>query len=191
MKKIFITIFLIITGVCSASAVRYQGFIEGVAGVYLPSRIFNDGPEIGFSTSHGLEIIPGLFAGVGADVLFGNYDFPDDMKYRGAEPRDAYINVFVEGRYRILPLKKISPFVGMRLGAGYGDCYKGSRIFPYLSPALGGSFNFTRKFGMDVSIGYIFHGTIDYQHYVEPFDEEPVTDKIANNSIQLRVGFHF
>ena len=191
MKRFLLACLIALSGVLSSPAVRYQGFVEGCAGVYTPSKILKSGPEIGFSTSHGLEINPGLFVGVGADIMFGFYEDPQREPIYGTSPSDAYINSFVEGRYRILPLKKISPFVGLRFGAGYGNCYNADTVCPYISPAVGGSFNFTRKFGMDISLGYVFHGTIDYIHYVNPLDEHAVIDKIANNSIQLRIGIHF
>ena len=157
MKRLLLACLIALSGVLSSSAVRYQGFVETSYGVFAPSKYFKSGPELGFSTSHGVEIEPGIFVGIGLDWLFGGYKEPDnnsdyDFAY--------YQNMFVEGRYSLYPNKKITPFVGLRFGAGLGG-YEGggSLLHPCISPAVGCSFNFSQRCGIDVGIGYVFRGT--------------------------------
>ena len=58
MKRFLLTVLTLFAAVISASAVRYQGFIEGSTGVYAPSRYYKIGPEIVVSTIHGVETDP-------------------------------------------------------------------------------------------------------------------------------------
>ena len=50
----------------SASAVRYKGYGELNGGVFIPSNYYGTGGLVGISTSHGVEIIQGLFVGGGS-----------------------------------------------------------------------------------------------------------------------------
>ncbi len=192
MKRVLLAALIMIAGVYSVSAVRYQGFAEVYGGLYMPSKFFKVGPEIGVATTHGIEIENGVFVGLGAEFMYGNCERSGIPRNSNVDRSIRYIDAFVEGRYRILSHNKFSPFVGLRVGAGYGcslSMQESDTIFPYISPALGYSFNFTKKVGLDLSIGYVYHGNFKYWPQLT---EDPFTKfNISNNSLQLRVGVHF
>lgn len=193
MKRLWLVVAMVLVGICPVSAVRYQGFAELSYGIYAPSKYYGSGGELGLSTSHGVEIVPGVFVGLGVDWLWGGYKQP----YNGHWYNEtmSYQNMFVEGRYSLYPNKKISPFAGLRLGAGMGESELGSALLhPYISPAVGFSFNFSRRCGVDVGIGYAFHG-INNIALIKPgypdllFPSSLI--KVVNSSVQFRVGLHF
>lgn len=185
MKRFLLAVLIIITGVTSASAFdnKYRGYFETHFGAYLPSQYYGSGGAFGFSSSHGFDVYPGVSVGIGFDFMFGNYEDPNrDNDYYDHDSSIGYYNLFLEGKYRILHSKPVSPFVGLRLGAGIGGDESGDDfIYPYISPEVGCSINLSRRFGIDLGVGYAFHGS------------ERVSPSILvyNSSVQFRFGFHF
>ncbi len=188
MKRILLAALIMIAGVLTVSAVRYRGFAEVNYGICAPSKYYGSGLELGFATSHGVELDSGIFVGLGFDWLLGEYGEPNSSHNGGV----VYENMFVEGRYSFSPLKKFSPYVGLRFGAGLGgyEDYQFT-LAPYVSPAVGCSFNFARKCGMDVGIGYVFNGTKNEAVKMDEFFNSTRYIKVATSFIQLRIGLHF
>ena len=191
MKRIVLLVLLALACVRSVPAVRYQGFLESYFGAFIPSNFYHSGPAAGFATSHGIEICPGLFVGLGGDLLFCSYS----DSYRNLEKEVNSLiqfNTFLEGRYCIFPSKKATPYVDLRLGISFGRFeYSDKKEFPYLSPGVGYSFNLSRKYGFDLGVGYAYYGNAKIsKHYASQFYPHKYF-KVANNSLHLRVGFHF
>lgn len=190
MKKLIFTMAALLTGINSVFAISpaYKGYGELYSGYAIPSGDYYDGGvTYGISTSHGVTLIDGLFVGVGIDASLAYYTEGESNRY-GEKESDysGMFAAFAEGRYNILPSKRISPFVGLRLGGGYNG-YDEVGGF-YFSPAVGCTFNLTEKFGLDASIGYSlltgekgddngYYGVNDYAGNI--------------NCITFRVGIHF
>lgn len=190
MKRLLLVVAMVLSGVIASSAVRYQGFVESHFGVFVPSGYYKIGAEAGFSTSHGIEIVPGVFLGLGGDLLLGSYY--NSPVYDNGSHGIILFNPFIEGRYSILPFKKASPYVGLRLGASLGSLEDSNdNVFPYLTPAIGCSFNLSRKYGLDLGLGYVYYGINKVTKNPDVIYYPQKSFKIANNSIQFRIGFHF
>lgn len=177
MKKIIMLIAAVVMTAMTASAVRYKGYGELTAGGMFPPSQYGSGASFGISTSHGVEIIDGLFAGGGIAGTFASYDEGDD--YAGL------VVAFAEVRYNFLRKSRISPFVGTRIGGGY-EGYGENGCF-YFSPAVGCTFNLTKRFGLDVSLGYSL-----YNNKEEIHDRYGYYDEVCNiHGISVRFGVHF
>lgn len=190
MKKLLMLISGILLCTSSAIAISptYKGYGELYSGYAVPSNnnYYDAGPMFGLSTSHGVTLIDGLFVGVGIDAAVTYYTYGDTNRY-GEQSTDysGLFAAFAESRYNILRTKRVSPFVGLRLGGGYTG-YDEVAGF-YFSPAVGCTFNFTKNFGMDVSLGYSLftgdNGDDDSYYYNE------YAGNI--NCVSFRVGVHF
>lgn len=188
MKKLL----LLISGIllCASSAIAispaYKGYGELYSGYAVPSNnsYYDAGPMFGISTSHGVTLIDGLFVGVGIDAAISFYSYGSYDRY-GDKDSDfsGFFAAFAESRYNILPTKKVSPFVGLRLGGGFTGYDEVSGF--YLSPAVGCTFNFTKKFGMDASLGYSLFTGDNGGH------DSYYNDYAGNlNCVCIRVGVH-
>ncbi len=203
MKKLVVSLLCVVLGAMSASAIspHYKGYIETYAGYDLPVDVETGGATFGLSTSHGVELIKGLFLGAGLDVSCitykianSSYSSSDYLYYYNP---DVEYNVcaagFFEARYNFLRNKKVSPFVGTRFGGGYNGWAESSAF--YFSPAVGCTFNFTERFGLDLSLGYsLYTGNkteneyYSYGHY--NYTLELVENRNVHN-ITFRLGLHF
>ena len=188
MKKLLLVFATLLISINSAFAISpsYKGYGELYSGYAIPSGDYYDGGvTYGISTSHGVTLIDGLFVGAGVDAAIAYYTEGYANRY-GEKDTDysGLFAVFAEGRYNILRTKRISPFVGLRLGGGFNG-YDEVGSF-YFSPAVGCTFNLTKKFGLDASIGYsLFTGSGQ--------DEDSYYNDYAGNisCITVRVGIHF
>lgn len=190
MKKLFLIIFGVLLFASSAKAINptYRGFGEIYTGYAVPSNnyYFESGPMFGLSTSHGVSLIEGLFVGVGIDGAISFFKCGRPDKYGNLDSDySGFFAAFAESRYNILRTKRVSPFVGLRLGGGYTGYDEVAGI--YFSPAVGCTFNFTKKFGMDVSLGYTLFGGDKGE------DEDSYYNDYAGNinCVTFRVGVHF
>ncbi len=167
MKKLFAILFAVCC-ISSASAVSYKGYVDTSTGLVVSTD--EDLCSLwGVSTSHGIQIIDGLFVGAGLELaLASEIDDYEDVYFLGA--------MFSEARYNFLRKKKVSPFVGLRLGAGY-DAICEDFAF-YTCPLMAGcTFNFTKKFGLDVGLQWNVY-TCDAG------DDQ-------SHSIAIKLGIHF
>lgn len=186
MKKILLLIAAVVMTTAAASAVRYKGYGELTGGAFIPSSdYYGMGGLAGISTSHGVEIIQGLFVGGGIDANLVTYTEPSGGRY-SYEETDYTGNfaVFAEARYNFLRTRKVSPFIGTRIGGGYEGLQEMGCF--YFSPAVGVTINLTKKFGLDASVGYSL--------WSGPSDEDDHDSKYfcnTVNGIALRFGVHF
>lgn len=169
----------------SASTVRYKGFGELNGGTFIPSKYYSAGVLLGISTSHGVELFDVLFVGGGIDINYftftergeSSYDF-DESDYAGN------FAIFAEGRYNFLRTRKVSPFIGLRIGGGYEGVEEQGCF--YFSPAAGVTINLTKKFGLDASLGYsLWSGPSIHD------DDYRYGQSSSFNGVSVRFGVHF
>lgn len=149
-------------------APRYRGFI-GDSYIFHTGDIEQD--RIFLWTSHGCQIIPYLYAGVGVGV---NYWLESDYY------SDAYsVPVFahVRGELHKVLRKNFSPYVDMKIGYSFADC-EGF----YFAPQVGCHFYFGHGItGISVGIGYTLQNyEFEYSRYRnKPFDAGGVEFTVA------------
>lgn len=131
MKR-FLFVIALAVSVLTASAQSYRGFFNlyGGYGVSGAKDIKTNGDDInnvkaewvaGISTSHGCQIFPYLYAGLGVGgylVLNGadSYETYDRGYYRDVQLDALNIPIFADFRYDLNIQKKVTPFVSVKLG---------------------------------------------------------------------------
>ncbi len=189
MKKVMLVLAIALSAIFSANAIRptYKGYGELYTGYSIPGNTsyYSGGVNVGLATSHGVTLFDGLFVGAGFDANLSLYQEESGSRYDMENDYSGLFAVFAESRYNFLRKSKVSPFLGIRLGGGYNG-YDEVGSF-YFSPAVGCTINFTKKFGLDASVGYsLFTG--------EKSDEDSFHgNTMAGNihCITFRVGVHF
>lgn len=138
----------------------YRGFIDLD---WSSSKGFITGAySIGATTSHGYQIVPQLYIGVGAGV---NY------YYKGTA---VNLPIFADIRTDIINAQA-TPFVDVKIGYSLLDC-EGL----YLSPSLGCRISLGNTMGLNIGVGY----TLQKYKYV-PYDY------IKISSINVKIGIDF
>lgn len=186
MRKVLLLLVTVIccTFVATAVTPHYKGYAELYSGYSMPSNYYENGISYGLSTSHGITLIDGLFLGLGVDASINHYteSYRSGKHWYEDEDNAFLFAGFAEARYAFLRTKRISPFVGLRGGAGYNGYDE--EACSYFGALAGCTFNFTKKFGLDVSIGYGRYsgetGDYNYDDYSEGI-----------NQLSFRVGVHF
>lgn len=149
-------------------APRYRGFIGD-------SYIFGVG-DIEKSreflyTSHGCQITPFLYAGVGVGV---NYWF-DDEKW--SIPVFGHLRSELHSVFK----KNFSPYVDTKIGYSFADC-KGF----YFTPSIGCHFYFGHsKTGLSVGVGYVLQKADVY----EPFKRSSSSKNVGGVEVTLAFDF--
>ena len=122
----------------------YRGFIDW-SNSYRTTANFTGFPRIssyytGISTSHGYQFNPVLFVGAGLD-------------FEHCSKIDSNIlALYAHGRTDF-KFGKFTPFADARLGYNF---VSGGGV--YFSPSIGYRFNWGRKMGVNVSVGYTLQG---------------------------------
>lgn len=143
----------------------------------------------GISTSHGYQFNPWLFLGAGIDFSLKDIGNLNSHYYHFDNNQVA---IFAEGRTD-LKFGKFTPFGDIRIGwnaASYGTVY--------FSPSIGYRFNWGRKVGINVGVGY----TLDAYRYEDFIDATTpdgwptfvMTGEYVNwhrSSFTFRVGIDF
>ena len=195
MKKLLLTATLALITVVSASAVdidiKYKGYVDTGAGLMFPSNeeTYMDGLGYNYtlSTTHGIELFKGLFLGAGLEANLIGYNEKEDYGYNYGEESfevGGLVTVFAEARYNILRTKKISPFVGLRIGGGYQSIDEESCF--HFAPMAGCTFNFTKNFGLDVGLRYGL-----YSSGADDDDDYYDSSSYIYNTLNVFVGIHF
>ncbi len=179
----------------TASAVSYRGFFDimggvgtgGKTNVYAGSLKVTDIKAeyaFGLNTTHGCQIFPYLYAGVGVgaySVLTGGKSYDSSYYYN---PSDSYVDhtiafysinipMYVDIRWDLDIRKKITPFVDLKIGyqigvnidesggtgysyneGGYLDTYAKPENGVYFMPTIGARFRMGRKSGFNLGICY-------------------------------------
>ena len=163
MKRAFIlSAAIALSTVCGFSRPPergYRGFIEWSNRYAKHSGYWNDhyfnftNYYTGISTSHGYQFNPWLFVGAGIDYEIDHEDIPDLYFY------DYTLSFFVQGRTD-LKFGPFTPFADVRIGYNANANENGNL---YFSPSIGYRFNWGRKIGLNVGVGY----TLDRSRYEE------------------------
>lgn len=178
MKKIFFAAILSLVCVASSYAQSefreryraYKGFLDvGLAGVFA-----NGESSVSFElrTSHGIQINPFVFAGLGIGV-----------GVNGGSVSDASVvaPIFAQMRFN-LTRSTISPYLDIKGGYSVGD-FKGG----YFQPSLGVSLPITRKFAVDFGLAYTLNTRNDsYNGLFYSYNR-----RVSLHTISLNFGFEF
>lgn len=138
MKKLFITLLLLIVMAGSSSALSYRGFIDGGVGYS------GNAKDYGFfaNTAHGIQINK-IFCGLGAGVIF-NYLSVLGYSMEGI----TSIPIFIKARYDFFNVHKANFFFSMNLGYNYG--FENSINYFYYQPTLGVRIKTSSKCGFNI-----------------------------------------
>jgi len=146
MKKILLLIALLLLSSSTASAIYFddEGIQQGYRGFADFSYTLGVGDwgknhdRVGIMTSHGYQIAPQFFAGLGVGF---NY-------YFNGHDEQSSLPVFAHFRSDILE-NEISPYVDLRVGYTFLDV-KGF----YINPSVGCRFELNDNLGLHVGLGY-------------------------------------
>ena len=206
MKRYIIASFAILfSAVCGFARQPergYRGFAE------LTNRIYHDSYNYsyrsnthyspGIATSHGYQFNPWLFIGAGIDYTLDDrsyYIYKEDGNLHNHlhyDPSEYLLSFFAHGRTD-LQFGKFTPFADVRLGWNAS-----SNGTVYFSPSIGYRFNWDRKVGLNIGVGY----TLDSFRYQEFKQVDTIygyqtwvpTGKyynLNNSSFTFRVGIDF
>ena len=150
MKK-SILIACLLLGSTAAFAQRdlgYRGFfdISGGLGMTPGSRFM-----VGASTSHGIQVTPFLYLGVG--IAANDVAWKEGYESNYDENDGIIAPVFGDVRLDIWNRGRLSPFIDMRGGYDF-ICKNGL----YLSPSIGAHYSKSDNFGFNISVGYEIQG---------------------------------
>lgn len=146
MKKVMLFFALVLLGCSTASAIYFddEGITQGYRGFADFSYTLGVGDwgknhdRVGIMTSHGCQIAPQFFAGLGVGF---NY-------YFNGNDESCSLPVFAHFRSDILE-NEITPYVDLRVGYSFLDV-KGF----YINPSVGCRFELNDNLGINVGIGY-------------------------------------
>ena len=168
MKKCLILLTLALLSWSTASAIYFdddgipQGY-RGFADFSYTLGVNHCSNRIGILTSHGYQIAPQFFAGVGVGF---NYFYEGYGDVFG-------LPIFAHLRSDILE-NEITPFIDLRVGYSLIDV-EGA----FINPSVGCRFELTDNIGLNVGIGYTMQ-QLDYG-----------TEKKNCGGIDFRVGIDF
>lgn len=200
MKKIILFFAALVAFASTASAefqIRYKGYVDFGAGVMFPGDDgdFDSASSFSLSTSHGVEMFGGLFVGGGIDLTGAMYSREySSGSYYSTELDGGFLGaVFADVRYNFLRNRKVSPFIGTRFGGGW-QSFDEAGLF-YFSIPMGCTFNFTKRFGLDVGLSYkLYNSTMSERSNIGT-NRNPVYIDVAENqsyhNIVFTVGLHF
>ncbi len=166
----------------------YRGFIDW-SNSYRTTANFTGFPRIssyytGISTSHGYQFNPVLFVGAGLD-------------FEHCSKIDSNIlALYAHGRTDF-KFGKFTPFADLRLGYNF---VSGGGV--YFSPSIGYRFNWGRKMGVNVAVGYTLQGYRSDVYEVINYDQAQnqtgwgIANKIGTNHgtasfFSFRLGIDF
>ncbi len=146
MKKLLFLIAWVLLSSSTASAIYFDddGISQGYRGFADFSYTLGIGDwgknhdRVGIMTSHGYQIAPQFFAGIGVGY---NY-------YFNSHDEASSLPVFVHFRSDLLE-NEITPYVDLRVGYSFLDI-KGF----YINPSVGCRFELNDNLGLNVGIGY-------------------------------------
>lgn len=175
MKNLLLSIVLFLLSSLTASAIYFDddGIQQGYRGFADFSYTLGVGDwgknhdRIGIMTSHGYQIAPQFFAGVGVGF---NY-------YFNGHDELCSLPVFAHFRSDILD-EEITPYIDLRVGYSLIDV-KGV----YINPSVGCRFELTDDIGLNVGVGY----TMQQAEYIFYYGSE----KKNCGGIDFRIGIDF
>lgn len=189
MEKQLITLFALAAVVFNGAARQpqrgYRGFLDWSNSLhhnkFTGAQNSTTNFYTGFSTSHGYQITPWIFTGLG-------FDFE-----RCEKAGDSLWAAFVQGRTD-LKFGKFTPFGDIRIGYSFSQ---GGGV--YFSPTIGYRFNWGRKIGVNIGLGITLRSyTSDiYQIELDPesgywgIGEKVGVSHDCDTFFSFRLGFDF
>lgn len=179
MKRYFIASFaILLTAICGFGRQPergYRGFAEWTNRLNHDSDGYHSKTSYnpGVATSHGYQFNSWLFAGAGIDFSLCDFGFWDSHNYNLSSSSNL-LAIFIQGRTD-LQFGKFTPFADVRFG--WNATSTGTI---YFSPSIGYRFNWGRKVGINVGVGY----TLDAYRY----DEYKVVDTIYGYQTVILTG---
>ncbi|MBQ7180294.1 MAG: hypothetical protein IJR87_03270 [Bacteroidaceae bacterium] len=148
----------------------YRGFVDGG---YVIGVGHYDNNRLSFSTTHGYQFRPWLFAGAGLGCNFVG---------------DAQFLAFpLFGDLRtVVPLGRFSPYFDLKMGYSFGD----AEGF-YLHPAIGCRIAATARTALNLSVGYELHRDDPYLGEVPICDCDDFGWTICRPGISIKLGLEF
>ena len=180
MKKLLLSIVLILFSSSTASAIYFDddGIPEGYRGFADFSYTLGVGDwgknhdRIGLMTSHGYQIAPQFFAGIGAGFNY-YFDGHDEL---------CSLPLIAHFRSDILN-NEITPYIDLRVGYSLIDV-KGV----YINPSIGCRFELNDNIGLNVGIGYTMQQS---KFFIIDYDYDYFTEKKNCGGIDFRLGIDF
>lgn len=165
----------------------YRGFVD--LGYAIGTGDYDFG-RFEVNTSHGYQINPYVFIGVGVGLHFASsYETPDMNIALDTRDSKVDIPVFANAHFNILK-KKVTPFIDIK-----GGTYVNNGGGLYVSASVGCRIAINKKQGINIGVGYAteklefetfehFTGkySLDYTRRPNKYDTEVIT---------MRVGFEF
>lgn len=171
----------------------YRGFVDAE---YYVSIDAMSKSRFGFTTSHGYQLLPYLYVGVGFGMQFitGMYDPQKQLTY--GKKTFVPIPVFADVRLDLYKYK-YSPFIDVRLGKMMGDKAFGLMF----NPSVGCRIGLKGSFAINVGVGYSLQSTdltpVAWTYTIGHRDKgslDPNDPYRANNpyhSLSVRLGVEF
>ena len=180
MKKGMLLCALVVLSCLSASAIYFDddGIPEGYRGFADFSYTLGVGDwgknhdRIGIMTSHGYQIAPQFFAGLGVGFNY-YFDGNDEL---------CSLPLFAHFRSDLIN-NEITPYVDLRVGYSLIDV-KGV----YINPSVGCRFELSDNIGLNVGIGYTMQQS---KFFIIDFDFDYYRVKKNCGGIDFRVGIDF
>lgn len=180
MKKVMLLCALVVLSCLSASAIYFDddGIPEGYRGFADFSYTLGVGDwgknhdRIGIMTSHGYQIAPQFFAGLGVGFNY-YFDGNDEL---------CSLPLFAHFRSDLIN-NEITPYVDLRVGYSLIDV-KGV----YINPSVGCRFELSDNIGLNVGIGYTMQQS---KFFIIDFDFDYYRVKKNCGGIDFRVGIDF
>lgn len=214
MKKLLL-LFSILSLSLSSFAQSYRGMFDLAAGIITPGEknyTYNGipievKPFMGgvFSMTHGCQITPYLFAGLGAGINLGFAEFINDRDSY-SNSKDIYVStvpVFLDVRWDLDVRRKITPYVDLKIGYqiqfGTKDlcedyCYDNYNTYNvytyaassfYFQPTVGVRFKGGKRSGFNLGIAY--NAKLKRELYVNDMLLGSTNDGI----LMLNIGFDY
>ena len=207
MKKLIISLLTVILFSTTASAVTYRGFVDAGVGIITGddcSSIIS--PYC--STTHGIQINPHLFVGVGMnviDLLEMSFDNGDDVYFDYMLSLSPYLAL----RYDVNVIKRWSPFIecgiGKRIYTKYGSEFNDNERHMddlglsslFINPKIGIRLKVSTRCAFNFAISYVpykFNMTYtkrDWNMSHDSWNIITVNKAKKTNYITFNLGFDF
>ncbi len=168
----------------------YRGFVDME---YFLSIDAMSKSRVGFSTSHGYQVLPYLYVGAGAGM-----QFITDMRTMkdGGYDRKTFIPIPVFADLRLdLYKNKLSPYFDLRAGKVFGDKAFGIMF----NPSVGCRFALKNNLALNASVGYSMQSTdlgsvwgeMTIIHHDDPSKYSDYWENNPYHSLSFKVGIEF
>lgn len=180
MRRILLLITTVLLSCSMANAIYFeddgipQGY-RGFANITYTLGVGDWGKKhdrIGIMTTHGYQIAPQFFAGLGVGF---NYYFNGNDELCG-------LPIFVNLRSDLL-CQEITPFIDLSVGYSLIDV-KGV----YINPSVGCRFELTEDIGLNVGFGYTMQQS---EFFIIDYNYNHFTEKKNCGGIDFKIGIDF